>query len=316
MKALLVTLLILGAAFLAYDYYAAAPGEKIVFKSLNTPLPAPKPEAPPAQAPAEAAKPVPPPVITAHPDAPAVPVKPATEAKPPAGNPTASPAAITVDPSGFVPPRFDTLEVLSKHWTKIPSIAFPRQVKLMKNVQFQMGAGVASKSAGTEVTALSFDNSVLTLAPSETSTARATAAIDDTNLKEVLQPGYEAWKIARTAEAKKAFLARLARGSAPAGPVDPNSVDAGGKPVRGNDGTFPILVASLKNGDVTEIKLANIHHWDDPQPTMVEGKPAWSIKVQCDVDTIFGAQPAEAQALVRDGRVKGWFYTGSGEAVP
>ena len=51
-------------------------------------------------------------------------------------------------------------------------------------------------------------------------------------------------------------------------------------------------------------------------PAMLEGKPAWSIKVQADVDTVFGLQPAEAQALVRDGRVKGWFYTGSGEPVP
>jgi hypothetical protein len=49
---------------------------------------------------------------------------------------------------------------------------------------------------------------------------------------------------------------------------------------------------------------------------MLEGKAAWSIKVQADVETVFGLQPAEAQALVRDGRVKGWYYTGSGEPVP
>ena len=33
-------------------------------------------------------------------------------------------------------------------------------------------------------------------------------------------------------------------------------------------------------------------------------------------ETVFGLQPTEAQAIVSGGRVKGWFYTGSGEPVP
>ena len=47
-----------------------------------------------------------------------------------------------------------------------------------------------------------------------------------------------------------------------------------------------------------------------------QGKDGWAIKVEYQADTIFGLQPVEAQALVVNGRVQGWFYTGSGEEVP
>jgi hypothetical protein len=305
MKSLFVTLIIFGAAFLAYDYFGAPPGEKMVFKSLNG-LPSPAPEAV-----------VP---VATEPKAPVAPVKPvAPVAQAVAAVPAASPPAPTLaagaDHTGFVAPKFDSLDVLSKNWTFIPKIAFPRQVKLTRNTQFKMSAGAATMNAGAEVTALGFDNGQLVLAPNEASAARASAAIDDTDLKAVLAAGYEQWKIARTAIARRTFLAKAARVDAPA-VTDPSVVDPAGKPVRGSDGSFPALVNSLKSGEITEIKLANIHHWADPEPTMLEGKPAWSIKVQADVDTVFGLQPAEAQALVRDGRVKGWYYTGSGEPVP
>ena len=307
MKSLFVTLVILGAIFLAYDYYVAPPGEKMVFKSLNVVSPAPS-----VQEKVVPANPEPKPAV--------VPAKPASvaavsSAPVPAVTPPAPVKAASADASGFVAPKFESLDVLSKNWSFIPKTAFSRQVKLTRNTQFKMSAGAATINAGAEVTALGFDKGQLILAPNEASAARAAVAIDDTDLKAVLAAGYEQWKVARTAAAKSTFLAKAARGDAPA-VTDPNAVDAGGKPVRGSDGSFPVLVSSLKSGDVTEIKLANIHRWDDPQPTMLDGKPGWSIKVQADVDTVFGLQPAEAQALVRDGRVKGWFYTGSGEPVP
>ncbi|MDB6118630.1 MAG: hypothetical protein JWO08_2411, partial [Verrucomicrobiaceae bacterium] len=181
----------------------------------------------------------------------------------------------------------------------------------------KMGVGSSTMNAGASVVAVGFEGGQLVLAPTATSTARALAPIDDTDFKAVVEAGYVEWKAARTEMARRNFLATKARRDSPdAAPVAAGSVDAGGKPVRGNNGAFPVLVASLTSGDVTELKLANIHHWDDPQPTMLEGKAAWSIKVQADVETVFGLQPVEVQALVRDGRVKGWFYTGSGEPVP
>ena len=310
MKSLFVTLFIFGGIFLALDYSGTL-GERIVFKSLNKPAPAaPEPVA-------VDAVPAPKPVVP-EPAKPA-PVAAVAPASTPA-TPTASAVAATssqADSSGFVTPKYETLDVLSNGWTKIPKSAFPRQLKLTKNTQFKMGAGASMMNAGAAVTALGFEGGQLILAPTATSTARASAPIDDTDFKAVVEAGYDEWKAARTALARRTFLAAKARRDSPdAAPVAAGSVDAGGKPVRGNDGSFPVLVASLKSGDVTELKLANIHHWDDPVPTMLEGKAAWSIKVQADVETVFGLQPAEAQALVRDGRVKGWYYTGSGEPVP
>ena len=309
MKALFFTLLLLGAAFLALDYTGSL-GPRIVFKSLDkpvAPLPPPaaaetKPEAKPAET--EPVKPAP--VATTPASAPVpAPLAPVEPAKP------------NADADGFVTPKYETLDVLSKNWTMIPKSAFPRQIKLTKATQFKMGAGNSTMPAGAQVTAVAWENGQLVLAPTAASTARASAPIDDTDMKAVLNEGYAEWKVARTAMAKKSFLANKARQSAPeSAPPAAGSLDAGGKPVRGNDGTFPLLVASLKSGDVTELKLANIHHWDEPVSTMLEGKPAWSVKVQADVETVFGLQPTEVQALVRDGRVKGWFYTGSGEPVP
>lgn len=310
MKSLLVTLLLLGGVFLALDYTGSL-GERVVFKSLNKPAPSPPPtivEDTPA-----APKPTAPgPVKTA----PVVATTPAPTTTAPA--PSSAPVTTaTADADGFVTPKYESLDVLSKGWTVIPKSAFPRPLKLTKNTPFKMGAGSSTMNAGAAVTALAFENGQLVLAPTATSSARASAPIDNTDFKAVVAVGYEQWKVARTALAKRTFLATKARRNAPeAAPVAVGSVDAGGKPVRGTDGAFPVLVASLKSGDVTELKLANVHHWDDPVPTMVEGKPAWSIKVQADVETVFGLQPTEAQALVRDGRVKGWFYTGSGEPIP
>jgi len=311
MKSLFVTLLLLGGIFLALDYTGSL-GERVVFKSLIKPAPPPTPDvvdAPSATAPVAAPAPVKTPSVAATTPAPST-SAPAPSAPPSAATPTA-------DADGFVTPKYESLDVLSKGWTKIPTSAFPRPLKLTKATPFKMGAGSSTMNAGAPVTALAFENGQLVLAPTATSTARASTPIDDTDFKAVIAAGYEEWKVARTALAKKTFLANKARRNAPdAAPVAAGSVDPAGKPVRGSDGAFPVLVASLKSGEVTELKLANIRHWDEPAPTMVEGKPAWSIKVQADVETVFGLQPAEIQALVRDGRVKGWFYVGSGEPVP
>ncbi|MDB6139471.1 MAG: hypothetical protein JWO94_2543 [Verrucomicrobiaceae bacterium] len=306
MKSLFVTLLLLGGVFLALDYSGSL-GERIVFKSLDKAVPARVEPVPETK------------VVTAAPISEPVKKAPvvATEPAPSVTAATTSASMPTADASGFVTPKYESLEALSKGWTIIPKSAFPRQLKLTKNTQFKMGAGASTMNAGATVTALGFEGGQLVLAPTAASTARASAPIDDTDFKAVVEAGYGEWKAAHTELARRTFLASKARRDAPeAAPVAAGAVDASGKPVRGNDGSFPVLVASLKSGDVTELKLVNIHHWDDPAPTMLEGKPAWSIKVQADVETVFGLQPAEAQALVRDGRVKGWFYTGSGEPVP
>jgi hypothetical protein len=313
MKALFFTLLFFGAAFAAYDYFGAPVGEKIIFTDLNKAavvveesaytLPVPKADEPAREIP------------HIPQDMPAA-AKPA-ETKPVADAPPPAPAGPVTDATGFTPPKYDTLETLTKGWTAIPASAFPRPVHINKAVPFKMSMGSSNMNAGAEVVALAFAQGLLQLAPTATSTARAVVALDDTDLKKVLQTGYENWQVLRTAALKSGHQRRLASKAAnPVAAVATPATDPATPPERATDGSYPLLVAHLTSGEVTEVKVKNIHQWGTAETTTFEGRPAWSIKVQVDVDTVFGKQPAEVQCVVASGRVKGWFYTGSGEPVP
>lgn len=301
MKSLFVTILILGGAFLAYDYFGAPPGTKIVFKSLNPP---PQPKAAPVAAPApeveKVAAPAPAPVVE--------PVRPVvTESPPPAPAPVVATA-----------PKKDSIEVLTDNWMKIPPTAFPREVKLLQDVEFKMSVGSSKVAAGAKAYALAAQQGILTVAPTATSPARAQVAIDSTDLKPQLTAVYEAWQ-AKRADELKAIAARkqqMAASAPVAAAPSAGEVDPAGKPVRASDGTYPLLLASIKSGQVTEIKPENIQGWQDPQSTTVQGKPGWAVKVNFKANTVFGLYDAEAQAVVLNGKVTGWFYTGSGEEVP
>lgn len=307
MKALFFTILLFGALFLGYDYFMAPAGTKVVFKSLNVPT---TPETQP-----KAVKSVEP---TETPKAPEVTMVPETKpAPPPAPVTPVTPAAPTTEANGFVVPKFEPLEVLTQNWTKIPPSAFPRTVKLTQPVEFKMSVGASKMPAGGSAVALAFENGRLSLAPTEASTARAIAPIDSTDLKSILSAGYEEWKVLRTNVLRKQHAKRLELAKSQGIVVSPSgSLDAAGKPVRNPDGTYPILNASISSGQVTEIKSTNVHRWGEATQVPIEGKTGWSVKVNYDATTIFGLMPVEAQALILDGRVKGWYYTGSGEEVP
>jgi len=301
MKSLFYTIIIIGGAFLAYDYFGAPPGKKLVFKSLNPPV---QHQATPVKT-VEAEKPV------VEQTAPA-PVKGVMEpSKPLAPTPAPKPAA-----TASSTPKFAPIEDLTGNWLKIPVSAFPREVKLLQDAEFKMSVGASKVAAGGKAVALSAVNGVLTLAPTATSPARAQQPIDGTDLKAQLNASYEKWKLVR-AEELKAIAAKKAA-QAPAVEAGPSSSEVGaeGKPLRDATSAYPLLVASMKSGQITEIKPENITNWQDAQPTVIQGKPGWAIKVGCNVKTVFGMQPTEAQALVLNGKVTGWYYTGSGEEVP
>ncbi len=304
MKSLFYTILILGGAFLAYDYFGAPPGKKLVFKSLNVPV---KPKAVTVK-PTEDEKP-----IVVIKESPAAPVKPVEVEKP------VEKAAAPKSAAASSGPKFEPIEALTGNWLKIPASAFPREVKLVQDAMFKMSVGSSKIAAGGKAYALAADNGVLTLAPTASSPARAQLSIDGTDLKAQLNASYEKWKITR-AEELKAIAANKVQNQptssvADAGPSS-SEVDSGGKPVRDSSSGYPLLVASMKSGQITEIKPENVTSWQDPQPTVIQGKPGWAVKVGCNVKTVFGLQPTEAQALVLNGKVVGWYYTGSGEEVP
>jgi len=300
MKSLFFTILILGGAFLAYDYFGAPPGKKLVFKSLN----------PPAKPKITLVKPV---VVEEKPVVKEVPVKPVVVETPKPVAKAPAPAPVS---SG---PKVETIEALTGNWLKIPVSAFPREVKLLQDAMFKMSVGASKIAAGGMAYALSAENGVLTLAPTVTSPARAQMPIDSTDLKARLNAVYEKWKITRVEELK-AIAAKKAQNQPRASAVEagPSSseVDASGKPVRDSSSAYPLLIASMKRGQVTEIHPENITRWQDAQPVTIQGKQGWAVKVECNVKTVFGMQPVEAQALVLNGKVTGWYYTGSGEEVP
>jgi hypothetical protein len=304
MKSLFYTIIIIGGAFLAYDYFGAPPGKKLVFKSLN----------PPVQHKAASATPVEGEKPVVQEMAPA-PVRAVVEpSKPVAPAPAPKPAATAS--SG---PKFAPIEALTGNWLKIPVSAFPREVKLLQDAEFKMSVGMSKIAAGGKAFALAAANGVVTLAPTATSPARAQQPIDGTDLKAQLNASYEKWKLVRAEELKAIAVKKaLNQSQAPAVEAGPSSSEVGaeGKPLRDATSGYPLLIASMKSGQITEIKPENITNWQDAQPTVIQGKPGWAIKVGCNVKTVFGMQPTEAQALVLNGKVTGWYYTGSGEEVP
>lgn len=307
MKALLFTILILGGAFLAYDYFGAPPGAKMVFKSLNPPsdkiiktfIPEPEKEIERKSQ-----------VMTSEPAK----AKPDVPQK--AMQPAPSPEAPKTASSSV--PRFEPIETLTGNWLKIPPSAFapPREVKLLQDAEFKMSVGASKVAAGGVAFVLGAENGVLLLAPTATSPARAQVAIDGTDLKARLNKVYEEWKVLRAEELKAIAARKQQMASVPVAAPSSSEVEAGGKPVRASDGTYPLLLASMKRGQVTEIKPDNITGWQDAQSTSIQGKSGWAVKVNYNAKTIFGDFPVQAQALVLDGRVTGWYYVGSGEEVP
>jgi len=306
MKSLFITLLLLGGVFAAYDYFLAPPGQKIIFTDLNPP-PKPKvvveavpePEKPVETAPANTAPEAPKPV-----EAPKV----AETAPAPA---QAAPAA----------PKAGSIEALTNNWANIPPTAFPREVTLLKDAEFKMPVGAAKVTAGRKVQAIAFKEGMLALLSAPGSSAKAIVSIDDTDLKAILTGIYEKWKVARAeylknASAQKQQMASTLKAENATANSNRAEVDETGKPLRGDDRGYPLLLSSIRRGQVTDIKPDKIISWGDPNPTKVQGKDGWAIKVEYQADTIFGLQPVEAQALVVNGRVQGWFYTGSGEEVP
>ncbi len=288
MKSLFITLLILAGAFLAYDAFLAPPHERMVFEK------GPAPVRPAAAAP----------VTTPVETAPA-PAKPAS---------AAAPAASTSTTTGFVPPAIPSLEEATQNWAQIPARAFPRSVILKQPVSIKMAAGTGQLAAGTSALALSAAQGVLTIAPSEASTARGQTPVTATDFPDQIRPAYEAWKSHRVQTAREDWEARQKAGAAAVATA--NQVDAAGKPVANSSGKYELLLESMRTGQVTEVRPSNIRSWGTAHPGMVDGQPGWLIEIDFTATTMFGKFDTQAQAQIRDGKVIRWIYTGSREEIP
>ncbi len=290
MKALFLTVLFFSTAFLLYDRFATPAGQRVVFE--NPPLDLPEDSKPGA------------------PSFDTTPSPRVTQDSPP-------PTSSTRSRDGFVPPQIESLESLTKNWTTIPTQAFPRQVKLSKPVKFRMAAGTSTLPAGSAAFALSAQSNVLLVAPTQSSQARGQIFVHDTDLPVQVRESYERWRRGRIEMAQAAWNKRQASPTSSAALLSlPNAVEPTGAPKRNADGSYDLLLASMKSGHVTDIKLNKIQRWGTPQQRTIDNQNTWAVSVFYETMAFCGPIDAEAQAQVRDGKIVRWIYPGSGEPVP
>jgi hypothetical protein len=310
MKSLCITLLILAAGFLAYDYFGAAPQERLFFaRPAANPAPVAAPQTEPAKFIAAAPSVAPPPKTPER-----VVPPPVTESPPPAPTPA---KAITEEEPSFHEPKFDAIEVVTGDWKKIPPSAFPRSVKLLRETAFTYPFGISKVRSGTQVYAQGMDHELVVIAPAQGATVRKSVRIDDTDLKVQLTSSYEQWKVTRVAALRHQFENK---NQSPPASADTSketpAADAAGKPVARPDGAYPLLLAKLQKGDVTDITPQNIIRWGQPMLETIKGLPTWTIEVSYRTKTMFGPMDVVSLAHVREGRVIDWIYKGSGEPIP
>ena len=242
-------------------------------------------------------------------------------------------------------PDFKPIEELVGNWKKIPASAFPRQVTLKAKAKyiFAGGAGSSTAPAGGKTFAISFSGDKLVITPNKQSNVRGTISIDDTNYKEILGDEYEKYKQrkkreiyaqrerARTIAATEVETTQTTS-SANTNESQSNRVtsisriskeklsdyenEIGKMPEAENDGRVPIMMRSIRSGDVSEIRLNEISYWGPIRYEIVDNRAYWTATVNYKTTSLFGTFPTEAMALMRNGKVENWLYTGSLEEVP
>lgn len=312
MKGILVLILAAATGYIAYQYVYPIIADSLKFEKHK-----PKQEvttAPKVEAKKEVVVVAPPKPVMEEP-------KVVMEAPKPAPMPEApKPEAPKPKPGEFVAPEYPTIDVATQNWANIPKSAFPRQVILKRDLSLQMKIGnntaATQVKAGGSIVAVGQEGTEILVSPTETSPMRGKVALDDTNLKEMLTDVYERWKVARTETLRRAHEFKLAaaeRAKNAPPPTAGATASAGNiKPTRDKDGTYPLLLASMTSGQVTEIKPDNIKEWGEPQ--MTDG--TWTVVVKYETQTMFGKFDTEAAAHIKNGKVEKWIYTGSGEEVP
>lgn len=322
MKSLFVTLLIFGAAFLGYDYFLARPWERLVFEKGPAPAPAaPAPGTSVFGQKIEDGSETPPPAPETPPPAPGTPAADTTAT---AGTKPADDWQPTIPkiPTGeFVPPTIPPVEVVTKNWKLIPKQAFPRPVLLKKDVVVKMSVGGSTLRAGATAQAMAAENGVLSVAPTETSAARGSIAVTDTDFPEQILASYAKWKVTRIEQARQAWInakTRIASGGSDNSTMSNGqgvNFGAAGKPVQNSDGSYNLLLAVISTGRVTDVDPKKVVHWSLPRQDTIDGKPTWVIDVTYSTNTLFGLMDVPSHAHVRDNQLIRWIYD-SGEPVP
>ena len=242
-------------------------------------------------------------------------------------------------------PDFKPIEELVGNWKKIPASAFPRQVTLKAKAKyiFAGGAGSSTAPAGGKTFAISLSGDKLVITPNKQSNVRGTISINDTNYKEILGDEYEKYKqrkkreIYAQRERARTIAATEVETTQTTSSANINESQAsrvtsisriskeklsdyeneiGKMPEAENDGRVPIMMRSIRSGDVSEIRLNEISYWGPIRYEIVDNRAYWTATVNYKTTSLFGTFPTEAMALMRNGKVENWLYTGSLEEVP
>ena len=214
------------------------------------------------------------------------------------------------------------MEELTQNWTVIPAgfFAQPKQVTMKRDFELTLKTGKATAKstvkAGGKIYVTGQNGTNLIVGTNPGSPMRGEVAMDDTDIKEVFAVAYENVKQIRTEEAKRAHEYRLAAAERAKNAPASGGGTGNGKPEKDDDGKYPILVASMKSGEVTEITPDAVKSWGDPQQEKIDGTDYWTVNVKYETQTMFGKFETEAQARIKNGKVEKWVYTGSGEVVP
>ncbi|WP_395748184.1 hypothetical protein [Prosthecobacter sp.] len=324
MKPLIVIVLALAVGYISYEYVYPPLADAMKYTKHVPKVEEPKPEVvvapPPKPKPVEKKEPV---VVMAEPKP-----EPKPEMKPEEPKPEMPklPEPPPVDPNAFVAPVFPPVDELTQNWAAVPKGFFntPKQVTIKKDLEIKMQMGKATAAStfksGAKVFVMGQEGPNLVVGASAGSPMRGQVAMDDTDFKEVFSAAYEQVKVVQTENARKAHEYRLAaaerRANSPAGTTGGGGGSSNDKPVKDADGTYPMLLASMKAGEVTEIKPDNVKSWGDPAQEKIDGTEYWTVNVKYETQTMFGKFETEAQARIKNGRVAKWVYTGSGEVVP
>jgi hypothetical protein len=215
-------------------------------------------------------------------------------------------------------PKFKAITEITRDWMSMPAKAFPRRIIAKEALVFAVAGGKATLPAGSEVSALAMDNGLVTVARTAKDSNTTQLALAKTNLQELMTTLYDAYirkMNSRVIAMRQAARDRKNAPPAPVVAVDERVKLAGPEPTPDADGRVPEMVASMANGEITEIKLSNVVEWGQLGFEKDGSKGYWSCSLTARLSTIFGEVDTDVTAWMANGKVVRWFFTGSKEPV-
>jgi hypothetical protein len=218
-------------------------------------------------------------------------------------------------------PEIKPLLELVGNWKQIPDRVFPREVVVNVPVELRLvsapAAGGSKMGAGEVLVALAAREGMLDVAPTPDAAVRGAVAVDDTNLKDVLQTVYDEFVEKRRGEVlaqRDAERSRIETEREAATAAGETWVASGGY-TDGSGPEFAAMKASIGRGDAGTRTLSEAKGWRWVGPDWVKGTQYDAGLVRFEVSTIFGVFKNELKALHENGKVVRWVYPATNETL-